>query len=304
MPDGVTRDWNNVVMPGGNGGGPPGMSEVGGGNMGAINPGVFPAATNPTGAAGGVPAATQNWSNKGPLAVSAPFSQSGSLAGNTNPVGNVTPQPNPQEGWLTGAAMQGIGAASGPFNSQWYDQLGSNLWNQASTNYLENINPALQSSAIMSGGYGGDRAALAQGVAAGKVADSVNNAMAPLYAQGYEQNLNRNLQAGNTALSGVLGLGGLDMNRYNTDANLGLGYYNAETNRQLGTGNLQNQGYGLETQRQLGMGNLDLGRYVAENEATYRAGTLNNPQTTNPWGAGLGALLGLYPLLFGQNQGS
>jgi hypothetical protein len=230
-----------------------------------------------------------------------------------NPTGNVTPSPNPQQGWLTGATQQGIGAAVGPFNSQAYDNMSSNLYQQANQNFFDNVKPGLDSNAIMAGGYGGDRAALGQGVVLDRMNQSVMNAMAPQYAQGYEQNLNRNLQAGQTALQGVLGLGNLDVSRYNADTsamgtmgglglgaynadtsrqlglgNLNLGQYNADTSRQLGLGGLYNQQYGLDTQRQLGLGGLGVSQYSAESDAAYRAALAANPQYTNPLAAGVG----------------
>jgi hypothetical protein len=289
---GGTPGWTGQPLPQVGPQGPQTMPPVPGGTTGQ-NP--YTAGTNPSSAGGYQPPnlgmTQQSW----------------------NPTGNVTPSPNPQQGWLTGATQQGIGAAVGPFNSQAYDNMSSNLYQQANQNFFDNVKPGLDSNAIMAGGYGGDRAALGQGVVLDRMNQSVMNAMAPQYAQGYEQNLNRNLQAGQTALQGVLGLGNLDVSRYNADTsamgtmgglglgaynadtsrqlglgNLNLGQYNADTSRQLGLGGLYNQQYGLDTQRQLGLGGLGVSQYSAESDAAYRAALAANPQYTNPLAAGVG----------------
>jgi hypothetical protein len=120
---------------------------------------------------------------------------------------------------LTSAVQQGFGIGLQPFNPQWYDQLSKNLFQQGSQNLTENVLPALNSNAIMAGGYGGDRANLAQGVATDRMNQSVFNAVAPLYASGYENTLNRNLQTGQNAMQGLLGLGSLDIGSYNAQTN-------------------------------------------------------------------------------------
>ena len=136
-----------------------------------------------------------------------------------------SPSGNP---FLTNSAMQGIGAATQPFNSQYYDQVGQSLYNKANRNLFENVIPQIQQSGQAAGQYGGgSRNQIAQGIAMRGMNEGVFNAMAPLYAQGYESNLNRNLQGGQTALQGLLGLGNLDIQRMNAETNAASAMANA-----------------------------------------------------------------------------
>jgi hypothetical protein len=169
---------------------------------------------------------------------------------------------------LTDAVKQGWGMGLAPFNTQWYDQLGQSLYSQANQNFTENINPQIQGGAQLAGQYGGNRAAIAQGQALGQLNQNVMNAMAPQYAGGYENWLNRGVGVGNSAMQGLLGLGNLD-----------LGAYQADTNRTLGQGALDVSRYNAQT-------NAGLANLQASGQPIYN----------NPWGSALAGAIGTYGL--------
>jgi len=123
------------------------------------------------------------------------------------PLGGASP--------LTDAVKQGFGMGLAPFNPSWYDQLGKSLYNQANQNLQENILPGIDQAGMQAGQYGGgSRADLAKGVAIRGMNQNVMNAMAPQYATGYENWLNRGVQTGGLAMNGLLGLGSNDVARY------------------------------------------------------------------------------------------
>jgi hypothetical protein len=190
------------------------------------------------------------------------------------------PTPPSYGGSLYDAGMQGLGMGLAPFNTNFYNALGSAMNENAQNQWNQNIKPTLDYQSIQAGGYGGDRAALAQGAAFGNLNANINNALIPQVTQGYENYLNRGVQAGNAALGHDLGYGGLN-----------LGQYQADTQRQLGVGNLNLDAYDSQLRGMLGLGGLDINAYNAQtNAAQGAAGAAGTPQYTNPWLAGIGGL--------------
>ena len=208
-----------------------------------------------------------------------------------------------------------------PFDPTYLDNVSKSLYDQANYNYNTNLRPGLNANAITAGGYGGDRAKLAEGVVMDRMGQNVTNAMAPMYAQGYENSMNRALQGGQGAASTGMGLENLGLGYYGADinnalgqGNLALGRYNADTNRQLGMGNLDVNKYQADTQRQLGttgantaqysaetarnlgMGNLYNDQYRNQIVANQSLANIANPQYTNPWAAAIGGGLTLAQL--------
>lgn len=240
--------------------------------MGALNSAFNTAASNLWGSNWNTPGRTYGSlaaatapaaSTPAPYQFTTPSFNAGATTGAAAPSALGGPAP------LTDAVKQGFGMGLAPFNTQWYDNLGKTLFNQAATNFNENINPALNSQAIAAGGYGGDRSNIAKGVMMDKLNQSVLNAMAPQYAGGYENWLNRGVQTGSAAMQGLLGLGNLD---------LGM--------------------YGADTQRQLGLGALDVDRYKAQTQAASAAsGAAGNPVFTNPWSSAIGGAASLWALM-------
>jgi len=131
-------------------------------------------------------------------------------------------------GALTGAAATGIGAGLTPFNPQYLDQLTKSITAQQTRNLNENVLPGIAQGGQAAGQYGGgSRAELAKGVAMRGLGEGIANTVAPLYQQGYEASLGRNLQAGQLGMQGLLGLGGLDINRMNAETNAASAMANA-----------------------------------------------------------------------------
>jgi hypothetical protein len=193
--------------------------------------------------------------------------------------------------------------AQQPFDTQWLDKVSQSLYDQSNYNYNTNLKPGLNANAITAGGYGGDRAKLAEGVVMDRMNQNVVNAMAPQYANAYQNWANRGLQAGQASASTGLGVDQQDLNRTLGLGNLGVNQYQADTSRQLGLGQLGLGYYGADTQRQLGLGNLGVNQMVAQNQAAYQAAQAANPQYANPWGAAIGGGLGLAQLLNILSQG-
>ena len=131
-------------------------------------------------------------------------------------------------GALSNAAAQGIGAGLTPFNPQYLDQLTRSLTSMQTRNLNENVLPGISQAGQQAGQYGGgSRAELAKGVAMRGMGEGIANTVAPLYQQGYEQALNRNMGAGGQAMSGLLGLGGLDIGRMNAETQAASAMANA-----------------------------------------------------------------------------
>lgn len=166
--------------------------------------------------------------------------------------------------------LNAFGNTQQGFDTSWLDNVGKSLYDQANQNYLTNLKPTLDSNAIMASGYGGDRAALAQGVVMDRGQQNVLNAMAPQYANAYENSMNRALQGGQAA------------------SQVGMGLEDADLRRMLGMGQ-------LSVQQQ----NADTGT------AQVAANSAGVPTYTNPWAAGVGgagSILTLLNLLFGTEK--
>jgi hypothetical protein len=191
---------------------------------------------------------------------------------------------NATQGWTSPPVDQNSATAQNPylnlglnafantqqgFDTSWLDNLSKSLYGQANQNYFDNLKPTLDSSSISAGGYGGDRAALAQGVVMDRMNQNVMNAMAPQYANAYESSLNRALAGGQYAAGVGQNLEQLDINRLFNAGSLGIQQQNADTN----TGQL----------------------------AANSAGV---PTYTNPVGAGVGGALSIAQILkmiFGED---
>lgn len=137
-------------------------------------------------------------------------------------------------------------------------------------NLMQTILPGINRGSVATGGYGGSRHALTQGIAAGNAQTGLDSAIANMYQSSYESDANRQaqqaMQAANLAAQQkiaemqdatqrfgldnqyTLGMGNLALGNKQADqsyglgmGNLGLGYYNAGNNYNLGLGGLQNQ---------------------------------------------------------------
>ena len=141
----------------------------------------------------------------------------------------------PIQSWVP-PYQQGTTGTNGPYSgapltNAAYNGLNAPLWNpniqnsmdttvtNASNQFLQNVSPALTSQAIAAGGYGGDRANIAQGVAAANTASQIAPTIANMNLQGWDSGANRQLAAGQLGLQGLLGLGQLDIGRTNAQTN-------------------------------------------------------------------------------------
>ena len=181
--------------------------------------------------------------------------------------------------------------AQQPFNPQYLDNVSNSLYNQANYNYQTNLAPTLNANAMRAGGYGGSRAALAQGVVMDRLNQNVTNAMAPMYAQGYENSMNRALQAGNMSAGTGMGLEQLDLNRL-----LGIGNLTNQTN--VANANIAQGAGDLALREQLGYGNLGIAQQGVNNQTAQLAlNAAGVPTYTSPIAAGIGGAGTLYALL-------
>src|SRR5574343_989851 len=198
---------------------------------------------------------------------------SGPQAGTANAAGYTPPAVDPNSATAQNPFLNlGLNAftqTQQPFDTSYLNNLSNTLYQQANQNYMDNLKPALDSNAIMAGGYGGDRAVLTQGVVMDRLNQNVLNAMAPQYAQAYESSLNRALQGG-TAAAGV-----------------GQNLEQLDLSRLLGIGGLQNAGRGLDIQQQ----------NANTQTAQAAANSAGVPTYTNPMAAGIGGAVTIAQLL-------
>lgn len=178
--------------------------------------------------------------------------------------------------------------------SPYLAQQASGIRDEANQNLTRNILPSIGSQAIATGGFGGSR----QGVVEANALNDVNrvstNAISNLYAQDYQNSMNRQLQqyatdmnayltgrgqdqsyalgqgnlslnAQNSQFNNMLGLGNLGLNYQNTMQNFGLANRNSDQNFALGLGNLGLGKQNSDNSFMLGLGNLGLGAQNANN---------------------------------------
>lgn len=165
---------------------------------------------------------------------------------------------------------------------------------EANQNLQRNILPSIGSQAIATGGFGGSRQGVVEANALNDVNRASTNAISGLYAQDYQNSMNRqlqqyatdmnayltgrgqdqsyalgqgnlNLNAQNSQFNNMLGLGNLGLNYQNTMQNFGLANRNSDQNFALGLGNLGLGKQNSDNSFMLGLGNLGLGAQNANN---------------------------------------
>lgn len=214
----------------------------------------------------------------------------------------------------TQAANTGWNSMFNPFIANSNQQL-----QQGAVNYLQqSLLPTLNSNAIMAGGYGGDRNALAIGQATGQTAQGLLSAEAQnlLNAFNTEQALglqNASTNAGYRQQAGLanqaaglagMGMGlqarGQDLAQNLNAANFGLNAYQAGQAGAANAANLYQNAANYEFNQPLAMANWYRGQ-LAGLPSVYQTGQSTQPVYTNPFGnAAAGYLFG--QALFG-NQG-
>lgn len=135
------------------------------------------------------------------------------------------------------------------------DQMAAGITQQATRNLNENILPGVRSNSIASGGFGGSRQGIAEGLAMGRTNDALTNSLANLYGTDYTNQMNRNLQQYGMELQNALGMGQLDAQNRSID-----------NQYSLGLGGLNNQRYGIDQTYNLGMTNAANSRYGTDKQ--------------------------------------
>lgn len=146
-------------------------------------------------------------------------------------------------------------------------QQASQLQTDATNNLQRRILPGINQGSIASGGFGGSRQGIAQGLAIGETNRGVADAQNNLYSNAY--NTDQQIQQQQAALA----------------AQERMASMQNQTSRDLG--------FGSQTlQRDLGMGQLDLGRTQASNQYSLGQGQLDlgRAQAGNQYNLGLGQL--------------
>lgn len=163
-------------------------------------------------------------------------------------------------GYQSPQAQQGgrIGASMNPYQrSPYLDQMAARITQQSGQALNEQALPGIRSQAVASGGYGGSRQGIAEGLAIGRSNEALQGTLANLYNTDYQADRNRAMQQYGIDQQTGLGYGQLDAQNRGIDNQytLGLG--------QLGLGNRQadNQRYGIDQTYNLGMTNADNQRY-------------------------------------------
>jgi len=116
-------------------------------------------------------------------------------AGFTGTLPSAGPGSSSVTGSLGGAAAPatqhtGFEWSSNPYISQMGDALSRQYTNTLNEQWL----PAIQNNAIASGGLGGSRQGVAQGLAIGRAGEGLSSALANMYGGAYENQQNRGLQ--------------------------------------------------------------------------------------------------------------
>lgn len=161
-----------------------------------------------------------------------------------------------------GAGQNAAPGAMGPTmagyqRSPYLDQMAARITQQSGQALNEQALPGIRSQAVASGGYGGSRQGIAEGLAIGRSNEALQGTLANLYNTDYQQDRNRALQQYGMDQQNQLGQGQLAATNRGIDNQYTLGLGN------LGVANrgLDNQRYGIDQTYNLGMTNADNQRY-------------------------------------------
>lgn len=145
--------------------------------------------------------------------------------GTDNYIRSLYGEPAPQSSTPTPSAPMGMGGAGSGVNLNAYTQnpyltqMADGLRTQFNNNLTMNTLPALRGGAVQTGGVGGSRQGIAEGLATSQSNIGADNAIASLYGTDYNNQMNRNLQQYQGDQSYNLGLGGLSNQKYGMDQN-------------------------------------------------------------------------------------
>lgn len=154
------------------------------------------------------------------------------------PAGNMQPPAGfPSMGTYAMPTTQATPPATpqAPTQNPYLPAMADDITRRASTQFMQQINPAINRAAVANGGYGGSRQGIAQGLAMSQGMDNIAGQLSGLYANQF--NADRNYGLANDAM---------DLNVYNANQNwmrqgqqdqLGLADRLLGWNQQYGVGN-------------------------------------------------------------------
>lgn len=191
-----------------------------------------------------------------------------------------------QPGATLGQVNQYMGGAApamarGPQNTQmseysrspYLDQMAARIAQQSSQQLNEQVLPGIRSQSIASGGFGGSRQGIAEGLAMGRSQEALQGNLANLYNSDYQADRARALQKYGIDQQTGLGYGQLDATNRGIDNQYSLGLLNAGNQRYGMDLSNQTQRYGIDQTYNLGMTNADNNRYGTDK--SYEVGMAN-----------------------------
>lgn len=154
------------------------------------------------------------------------------------PINNQSGEPNPYAGDY---GTNSLGNSSTSFSYQqpaytpnpYLDQQAQNITRGFNRNLQEQVLPGLRSRFIGSGGLGGSRQGIAEGLATARSGEGLSSAITNMYAQDYENSQNRGLQGSIANMNSGLSARNMDlqdqMNRLNSER----GFYTSQRGQDL-----------------------------------------------------------------------
>ena len=201
-----------------------------------------------------------------------------------NPTGgNRMPEYNPPNDYGLGALGLGLGGNyQGGFSPQsqnsynfqygptaytpnpYLEKQAENITRGFNRNLQEQVLPGLRSKFIGSGGLGGSRQGIAEGLAAGRSGEGLSSAITNMYAQDYENSQNRGMQGSIAGMNAGLQARSMDLNNELARLNSERNFYSTNRGQDisqmgLAAGLLQqaNQGFLGQGQGIYGLGQLE-----------------------------------------------
>lgn len=247
---------------------------------------------------------TLDWSATNPARAAAPAS-----APAPAPAPVAAPASAPAAGSTAAASTQQPGAPN-PYLNGIADSMAARSMFQLG----QSLN-GIRGNAVATGGLGGSRQGVAEGIATGLANQGLLGELSALYGSAYDSDQNRNLQRYGLDINRELGWGNINQQRYATDKSYDLGMTNANNNRYATDLNYQtaNRGLDLDSQRvggQLAALNAQLPWVPLQNMADIYGKFANGNGTATTggsngfdWGKFLGDAGSIYQTWKASNKG-
>jgi len=137
-------------------------------------------------------------------------------------------------------------------------------------NLQEQVLPGLRSKFIGSGGLGGSRQGIAEGLAAGRSGEGLSSALTNLYASDYENSQNRNMQGRIAGMNAGIQARGMDLNNELARLNSERNFYSTNRGQDISQLGLAAGLLGQANQGFLGQGQGIYGLGQLENQAPWQ----------------------------------